>query len=74
MRGVAGINKHRLNWPQSASVTVSEPQCTADVCSVNCLSINGRESPLYSRATTYEVFLEGYSTLKNDYMTFYIRL
>ncbi len=68
MRGVAGINK--LNWPQSASVAVSEPHCTADVCSVNCLSINGRESPLYSRATTYEVFLGGYGTLMNDYMTF----
>ncbi len=71
MRGVAGINK--LNWPQSASVAVSEPHCTADVCSVNCLSINGRESPLYSRAGMYEVFLGGYGTLKNDYMTFYIR-
>ncbi len=53
MHGVAGINKHRLNWPQSASVAVSEPHCTADVCNVNCLSINGRESPLYSRADTY---------------------
>ncbi len=73
MRGVAGINKNRLNWPQSASVAVSEPHCTADVCSVNCLSINGRESPLYSRAGTYEVILGGYGTLKNDYMTFYIR-
>ncbi len=42
-----GWNKHehRLNWPQSASVAVSEPYCTADVCSVNSLSINGRESP-----------------------------
>ncbi len=61
-------HKHRLNWPQSASVAV-----LADVCSVNCLSINGRESPLYSRAGTYEVILGGYGTLKNDYMTFYIR-
>ncbi len=43
------------------------------VCSVNYLSINGRESLLYSRATTYEVFLAGYSTLNNDYVTFYIR-
>ncbi len=65
-------HKHRLKWPQSASVAVSEPHCTADVCSVNCLSINCRESPLYSRAGTYEVILGGYGTLKNDYMTFYI--
>ncbi len=53
-------------------MAVSEPHCTTDVCSVHCLSINGRESPLYSRVTTYEVFLGGYSTLKNDYLTFYI--
>ncbi len=33
--------------------------------------INGRESHLYSRAATYEVFIGGYSTL-NDHMTFYI--
>ncbi len=66
-------HKHRLNWPHSASVAVSEPHCTADVCSVTRLSINGRESPLYSRAGTYEVILGGYGTLKNDYMTFYIR-
>uniref|UniRef100_A0A673JB82 RNA helicase n=1 Tax=Sinocyclocheilus rhinocerous TaxID=307959 RepID=A0A673JB82_9TELE len=59
-------------WPQSASVAVSEPHCTADVCSVNRLSINGRESPLYWRAAMYDVFLGGYSTLKNDHMTFYI--
>ncbi len=57
MRGVAGINKHRLDWPQSASVAVSEPHCAADMCSVNYLSINGRESLLYSRATMYEVFI-----------------
>ncbi len=50
-----GWNKHKHKWPQSASVAVSEPHCTADVCSVNCLSINGRESPLYSREATYEV-------------------
>ncbi len=37
------------------------------------LSINGRESPLYSRGGMYEVILGGYGTLKNDYMTFYIR-
>ncbi len=54
-----GWNKHK----QSASVAVSEPHCTADMCSVNCLSINGRESPLYSRTATYEVFLGGYSRL-----------
>ncbi len=54
MRGVAGINTS-ISWPQSASVAVSEPHRTADVCSVNCLSINGRESPLYSRVATYEV-------------------
>ncbi len=72
MWGTAGINKHWLEWPQSASVAISEPHCTADVCSVNCLSINGRESPLYSRQATYEVFLGGYSTLKSDHMTFYI--
>ncbi len=62
MRGMAGINKHRL----------SEPHCTADVCRVNYLRINGRESPLYSRVAKYEVFLGGYSSLKNDYITFYI--
>ncbi len=38
MRGVAGINT-RISWPQSASVVVSEPHCTADVCSVNCLAL-----------------------------------
>ncbi len=61
MRGMAGINKHRLEWLLSASLVVSEPHC-----------INGRESPLYSREATYEVFLGGYSSLKNDYITFYI--
>ncbi len=64
-----GWNKHKHRL-ESASVAVSEPHCAADVCSVNCLSINGRESLLYSRATTYEVFLGGYSTLKNDYLIF----
>ena len=54
----------------SASVAVSEPNCIADVCSVNCLSINGRGKPLYR---TYEMFFGGYSTLKNYHMTFYIR-
>ncbi len=49
MRGVAGINTC-IEWPQSASVAESETHC-----SVNCLSINGRESPLYSRVATYEV-------------------
>ncbi len=29
-------------------------------------AINGKERPLYFRAATYEVFLGGYSTLKND--------
>ncbi len=62
MRGVAGIN-----------TSIDQLQCTADVCSVNNLSINSRESPLYSSATMHEVFLGGYSTLKNDYMTFYVR-
>ncbi len=54
MRGVAGINKHRLDRPPSASVVY---QSHAVMCRVNDLSINGRESPLYSRATTYEVLL-----------------
>ncbi len=72
MHGVAGINKHQLDWPQSTSVSVSEAQCNTEVCSVNHLSINDRENPLYLWATTYELFLWGYSTLKNDYMTFYI--
>ncbi len=63
VRGATGINTSiDLEWPQSAS----------DLCSVNSLSINGRESPLYSRAATYEMFLGGYSTLKNDHMSFYI--
>ncbi len=70
MRGISGINKHRLERPQSASVAVSDLHYNADTCSVNYLSINGRESPLYLRATMYEVFLGGYSTLKNDYITF----
>ncbi len=43
----------------SASVAVT------DVCRVNHLSITGRESPLYSRATTNEVFLV--------HMTLYMR-
>ncbi len=33
------------------------------------LSINGKESPLYLRVATNEVFLGDYSTLKNDHMT-----
>ncbi len=40
-------HKHRLERPQSASVAVSELHCTAYVCSINCLRINERESPLY---------------------------
>ena len=63
-------HKHWLEWLRSASVAVSEPNCTADVCSVNCLSINGRGKPLYRM---YEMFFGGYSTLKNYHMTFYIR-
>ena len=67
-----GLSKHKhwLEWLRSASVAVSEPNCIADVCSVNCLSINGRGKPLYR---TYEMFFGGYSTLKNYHMTFYIR-
>ncbi len=65
--GVAEINTSIDYWPQSASVAKSEPYCTADMCSVN---INGRESPLYLRAGTYEAILGGYSTLKNYHMTF----
>ncbi len=53
LHGMAGINKHQLERPQSASVAVFEPHCTADMCSVNYLRSNGRENPLYSRATTY---------------------
>ncbi len=34
------------------------------LCAVN--AVNGKERPLYFRAATYEVFLGGYSTLKND--------
>jgi len=64
-----GWNKQALT---RASALISEPHCTADVCRVNDQSINGRERPLYSRATTYEVFLGGYSTSKYDYMTCYI--
>ncbi len=67
MRGVAGINKHQLKWPQSASVAISD--CTTDACSVNDLSINGRRK---SRVTTYKVFLAGYSILKNYYIYLYI--
>ncbi len=34
-----------------------------------------RKAPYsYLRAATYEVFLGGYSTLKNDHMTFYVRV
>ncbi len=43
-------HKHRLEWLRSTPVAVSEPHCAADVCSVNCLSMNGRKSPLYLRA------------------------
>ncbi len=65
-------HKHRLDGSASASVAVSEPHFTAtDVC--NDLSINERERPLYSRATMYEVSIGGFSTLKNAYITFYIR-
>ncbi len=66
-----GWNKQALTRA-SASAAIFEPHCTADVCSVNYISIIGRESFLYSRVTSYEVFLGGYSTLKNDYITFYI--
>ncbi len=45
--------KHRLERLRSTPVALSEPHCAADVCSVNCLSINGRQSPLYVRAATY---------------------
>ncbi len=65
MRGVAGINTSIDERPQSASVHRRR-------VSVNDLSINGRESPLYSSATTHDVFLGGYSALKNDYRTFYV--
>ncbi len=58
MRGVSGINR-------AAAVSFSGLR--------HYLSINGRESLLYSRDTMYEVFLGGYSTLNNDYVTFYIR-
>ncbi len=51
--GAAHKHKHRLEWPRSTPVAVSEPHCAADVCSVNCLSINGRQSPSYLRAATY---------------------
>ncbi len=42
-----GWNKHKhpLERPQPAYEAVSEPHYTADVCSVNDLSINGRENP-----------------------------
>ncbi len=59
MRGVSGINT-------SIESGRSHLQCVADMCSVNHLSINGRERPLYSRATAYEVFRGGYRALNND--------
>ncbi len=68
MRGVAGINTS-ISWPQSASVVVSEPHCTADVCSVNCLALMAGKAP-YTREWPR---MKCYSTLKNDYITFYIR-
>ncbi len=43
-------HKHRLEWLRSTPVAVSELHCTADVCSVNFLSMNARQSPLYLRA------------------------
>ncbi len=64
-----GWNKH-MHW-LVAAVSFSG-RIRATLMLSHCLSINGRESPLYSRVTTYEVFLGGYSTLKNDYLTFYI--
>ncbi len=45
MRGVADINKHQLDWPQSASVAVSEPHTAPQT--VNYLSINSRKRLLY---------------------------
>ncbi len=65
-------HKHRLEWLRSTPGAVSEPYCTDMCCSVNCLSMNGRQSHLYLRAAMHKVFLGGYCTLKTVHMTFYI--
>lgn len=45
----------------SAPVAVSEILLAADTGSVHSLSTNGRERPLYLRATMYEAFLGVYT-------------
>ncbi len=54
-RNVRGAyaHKHRLECLRSTPVAVSEPHCIADVCSVNFLSMNGRQSPLDLRRAMY---------------------
>ncbi len=51
-------HKHRLDLPQSASVAVLEPHCTADMCSVNYLSINAGKAPYIRERPSMKCFLE----------------